>query len=344
MTRMPFVRSAVKEFFGKEPRRDINPDEAVALGAALFAYSISSGDLRDEALEAAEEAYEVAYRQTAVARRVLDGVERLRPAELASKQGPDRLQELLDQAELEIESHASLPELRAAELPAAVDKLKDELLEIERRAAELMRKSGLEPAETGESADPTLGSDGTPLPFDREALFETARERIAERVALAQDASEKVESRLEEAEEHGRARKVDLIDVTSHALGIAAAADVMSVLVPKNTRIPARHVRNFTTHQDGQTEVEIRVFQGPYSRASENHGLGSFVLEHIPPAARMQPKIEVAFELDASGMLAVSASDKLTGRQQSMRIEAPVALRQEESAESVVSERDEQFG
>jgi molecular chaperone DnaK (HSP70) len=340
MTRMPFVRNAVKQFFGKEPRRDINPDEAVALGAALFAYSISSGELREEALEAAEEAYEVAYRQTAVARRVLADVERLRPGELASKQGGDRLQDLLEQAELEIESQASLPELRAADLPAAVEKLKDELLEIERRAAEVMRKAQLD----AETSDDTLGSDGTPLPFDREALFETARERIAERVALAQDASEKAESRLEEAEAHGRARKVELIDVTSHALGIAAAADVMSVLVPKNTKIPARHVRNFTTHQDGQTEVEIRVFQGPYSRASENHGLGSFVLEHIPPAARMQPKIEVAFELDASGMLAVSASDKLTGRQQSMRIEAPVALRQEESAESVVPERDEQFG
>ncbi len=346
MTRMPFVRNAVKQFFGKEPRRDINPDEAVALGAALFAYSISSGDLREEALEAAEEAYEVAYRQTAVARRVLAEVERLRPAELGSRKVGDRLQELLDQAELEIESQASLPELRGAELPAAVDKLKDELLEIEKRAAEVMRRAQAEAVAEPQpdATDATLGSDATPLPFDREAVFETARERIAERVAAAQEASEAAESRLEEADEHGRARKVDLIDVTSHALGIAAAADVMSVLVPKNTRIPARLVRKFTTHQDGQTEVEIRVFQGPYARATENHGLGSFVLEHIAPAPRMQPKIDVAFELDASGMLSVSAADTLTGRQQSMRIEAPVALRQEESAESVLAEGDEQFG
>ncbi len=340
MTRMPFVRNAVKQLFGKEPRRDINPDEAVALGAALFGYSIASGDLREEALEAAEEAYEVAFKQTAVARKVLADVERLRPAELRPKEVGDRLQQLLDEAELEIETHGELPELRNAELPAAVERLKDEMLEIEKRAAEVIRKAQLE----AEASDATLGSEGTPPPFDRDALFDTAKEHIAERLALAHHASIAVETRLEEAEEHGRARKVELIDVTSHALGIAAAADVMSVMVPKNTRIPARHVRKFTTHEDGQTEVEIRVFQGPYPRASENHGLGSFVLEEIPPAPRLVPKIEVAFELDASGMLAVSASDGSTGRQQSMRIEAPVALRQEESGDSVVPEGDEQFG
>jgi molecular chaperone DnaK (HSP70) len=327
-TRMPLVREAVKAFFGKEPRRDINPDEAVALGAALFAYSLNADDLRKEAIEAAEEAYAVAIRQTGVARRVLADVERLRPTELGKKQLGDRLQSLLDEAEREIATAEAFTPPDAEELPEAVGRLRDELLGIERKAEELIER-----VHAGD-----LGDDGG-------ADLEAAADRLNRQLAQAQAASDQAQSRLDEAEEHGRARKVELIDVTSHALGIAAARDLFSIVIPKNTRIPAEQVRTFTTQQDGQTEVEIRVHQGPYARASENHGLGSFILEGIAATRRMEPKIDVAFRIDENGILAVTARDAATRREQGIRIESPLALRQDEAAELVGSgDSDQNFG
>jgi molecular chaperone DnaK (HSP70) len=327
---MPLVRDAVKAFFGKEPRRDINPDEAVALGAALFAYSLSADDLRREAIEAAEEAYAVAIRQTGVARRVLADVERLRPADLGKKQLGDKLQSLLDEAEREIATAESFTPPETDELPDAVGRLRDELLGIERKAEELIERANAH----GFDADDASGAD-----------LDAAADRLNRQLASAQAASEQAQSRLDEAEEHGRARKVELIDVTSHALGIASARDLFSIVIAKNTRIPAEQVRTFTTQQDGQTEVEIRVHQGPYARASENHGLGSFILEGITATRRMEPKIDVAFRIDENGILAVTARDSATRREQGIRIESPLALRQDEAAELVASpDQNENFG
>jgi molecular chaperone DnaK (HSP70) len=328
-TRMPLVREMVKEFFGKEPRRDINPDEAVALGAALFAYSLNADDLKREAIEAAEEAYAVAIRQTSVARRVLADVERLRPQEFGRKQLGDKLQLLLDEAEREIATAESITPPATNDLPAAVSRLRDELLGIERKAEELISWSAVQSRDGDDDTTPTnLGE---------------AQERLGRQVAQAQAASEQAQSRLDEAKEHGRARKVDLIDVTSHALGVAAAQDLFRIVIAKNTKIPAEQVRSFTTQQDGQTEVEIRVHQGPYARASENHGLGSFILEGIPAARRLEPKIDVTFRIDENGILAVTARDSATGHEQGIRIESPLALRQDESSE-IVEEPEQQFG
>ncbi len=325
-TRMPLVRTAVKEFFGREPRRDINPDEAVALGAALYAYSLNADELKQKALEAAEEAYAVAIRQTSVARRVLADVERLRPQELGKKQLGDRLQSLLDEAEREIATAEAFTPPSTADLPEAVGRLRDELLGIERKAEELIERATAHVGDGHESAH----------------LAEAA-DRLNRQLAQAQAASEQAQSRLDEAEQHSRARKVDLIDVTSHALGIAAARDLFSIIIPKNTKIPAEHVRAFTTQQDGQTEVEIRVHQGPYARATENHGLGSFILEGIPAARRLEPKIDVAFRIDESGILSVTARDSVTRREQGIRIESPLALRQDEAGD-LVNEPDQNFG
>jgi molecular chaperone DnaK len=138
---------------------------------------------------------------------------------------------------------------------------------------------------------------------------------------------------LREAGDHQNARRVELIDVTSHSLGIGAAADVMTVIIEHNTSVPAEQERIFTTNQDGQTEVEIRVYQGREKRASRNQLLGNFVLEGIAPSRRMDPKIAVRFRIDADGILSVRAHDQQSGTEQAMRIEDALGLQKIERPE-----------
>jgi molecular chaperone DnaK len=135
---------------------------------------------------------------------------------------------------------------------------------------------------------------------------------------------------LKSAAAHKSARRVDLKDVTSLPLGIASAGQIFTVLIDQNVIVPTEHQRIFTTNQDGQAEVEIRVFQGRSKAALDNQLLGSFILEGIAPARRMEPKIEVAFRIDENGILAVRARDADSGAQQGMRIEDPLGLQQVE--------------
>jgi molecular chaperone DnaK (HSP70) len=153
-----------------------------------------------------------------------------------------------------------------------------------------------------------------------------AASRLSAMIGHAAEASKEAVENLFEASEHASARKVDLADVTSHSLGIAATSDLFSMVIEQNTRIPAEMRRIFTTHQDGQREVSIRIHQGRSSRASENPMLGDFVLEGIEPAARMEPKIEVCFTIDENGILSVRARDQRSGAAQSIRIEDPLGL------------------
>ena len=135
---------------------------------------------------------------------------------------------------------------------------------------------------------------------------------------------------LKSAAEHKSARRVDLKDVTSLPLGIASAGQLFTVLIDQNVVVPTEHQRIFTTNQDGQAEVEIRVFQGRSKAVLDNQLLGSFILEGIAPARRMEPKIEVAFRIDENGILAVRARDAESGAQQGIRIEDPLGLQQVE--------------
>lgn len=105
-----------------------------------------------------------------------------------------------------------------------------------------------------------------------------------------------------------------LLDVTSQSLGIGMAGDITQVLIPHNSQIPCEESRVFTTSADNQKEVRIRVLQGESRRSSENEILGEFVLENIAPQPRGVPKIEVMFEIDADGIMHVSAKDKGTGK------------------------------
>ncbi len=133
----------------------------------------------------------------------------------------------------------------------------------------------------------------------------------------------------------GDVTDVLLLDVTPLSLGIETLGQVMSVLIEKNTTIPTKKTQTFSTADDNQTAVTIHVLQGERKQASGNKSLGQFNLEDIPPAPRGMPQIEVAFDLDANGILNVSAKDKATGKEQSIVIKASSGLSDEEIEQMV---------
>lgn len=128
----------------------------------------------------------------------------------------------------------------------------------------------------------------------------------------------------------GEMREVLLLDVTPLSLGIETLGGVNTILIPKNTTIPTSKTQIFSTAADNQTSVEIHVLQGERPMAADCKTLGRFILDGIPPAPRGVPQIEVTFDIDANGILNVSAKDKATGKEQSIRIEAQSGLSEEE--------------
>ena len=128
----------------------------------------------------------------------------------------------------------------------------------------------------------------------------------------------------------GEVKDVLLLDVTPLSLGIETLGGVMTKLIEKNTTIPTRASNVFSTADDNQTAVTIHVLQGERDRAADNKSLGKFDLTDIPPAPRGMPQVEVSFDIDANGILNVSAKDKATGREQKIVIKASSGLTEEE--------------
>jgi molecular chaperone DnaK len=129
----------------------------------------------------------------------------------------------------------------------------------------------------------------------------------------------------------GEVKDILLLDVTPLSLGVETLGGVMTVQIPRNTTIPTRKVETYSTAADNQPGVEIHVLQGERKFATDNRSLGKFKLDGIPPAPRGTPQIEVAFDIDANGILNVSAKDKATNKEQKITITASSGLSKEEA-------------
>ena len=190
--------------------------------------------------------------------------------------------------------------------------------------------AGLSPAEVH---DVILVGGQTRMPMVQSAVAEffgkEARKDVNPDEAVAMGAS------IQGAVLAGDVKDVLLLDVTPLTLGIETMGSVATPLIEKNTTIPTKKSQVFSTAEDNQTAVTIHVVQGEPKQATQNKSLGRFDLADIPPAPRGMPQIEVTFDLDANGILNVSAKDKATGKEQSIRITASGGLSEDEIEQMV---------
>jgi molecular chaperone DnaK len=130
----------------------------------------------------------------------------------------------------------------------------------------------------------------------------------------------------------GDVTDVLLLDVTPLSLGIETMGNIFDVVIEANTTVPTKKAKTYSTAADNQPSVEIHILQGERKMARDNRSVGRFILDGIPPSMRGTPQIEVTFDIDANGILSVSAEDKGTGKKQNIRIEASTGLSKEEVA------------
>ncbi len=251
-----------------------------------------------------------------------------------------RLKEAAEKAKIELSSaqqtEVNLPYITAdasgpkhlvqkltrAKFESLVEDLVDRTLEPVRVA---LQDAGLD---TGKINDVILVGGQTRMPLVQKKVADffgkESRRDVNPDEAVALGAS------IQAAVLAGDVNDVLLLDVTPLSLGIETLGGVTSVLIDKNTTIPTKKTQVFSTADDNQTAVTIHVVQGERKQAGQNKSLGRFDLADIPPAPRGMPQIEVAFDLDANGILNVSAKDKATGKEQSIVIKASSGLSDDE--------------
>lgn len=217
--------------------------------------------------------------------------------------------------------------LTRAKLEALVEDLVSRTLEPVKQS---LKDAGVS---TSEIDDVILVGGQTRMPKVQEAVSEffgkDARKDVNPDEAVAVGAA------IQGAVLGGDVKDVLLLDVTPLTLGIETMGQVMTPLIDKNTTIPTKASQTFSTAEDNQTAVTVHVLQGERKMASQNKSLGRFDLADIPPAPRGTPQIEVTFDIDANGIMHVSAKDKATGKEQSIQIKASSGLSDEEIEQMV---------
>jgi molecular chaperone DnaK len=251
-----------------------------------------------------------------------------------------RLKEAAEKAKIELSSsqqtEVNLPYITADATGPKHLVVKLSRFKLESLVEELVKRS-LEPVKTAlqdaglspsEIQDVILVGGQTRMPMVQKAVADffgkEPRKDVNPDEAVAMGAS------IQGAVLAGDVKDVLLLDVTPLTLGIETMGGVATPLIEKNTTIPTKKSQVFSTADDNQTAVTIHVVQGERKQAAENKSLGRFDLADIPPAPRGMPQIEVTFDLDANGILNVSAKDKATGKEQSIRITASGGLSEEE--------------
>ena len=251
-----------------------------------------------------------------------------------------RLKEAAEKAKIELSSsqqtEVNLPYITADATGPKHLVVKLSRSKLESLVEDLVKRS-LEPVKTAladaglspsEIQDVILVGGQTRMPLVQTAVAEffgkEARKDVNPDEAVAMGAS------IQGAVLSGDVKDVLLLDVTPLTLGIETMGGVATPLIEKNTTIPTKKSQVFSTAEDNQTAVTIHVVQGERKQAGQNKSLGRFDLADIPPAPRGMPQIEVTFDLDANGILNVSAKDKATGKEQSIRITASGGLSDED--------------
>jgi len=251
-----------------------------------------------------------------------------------------RLKEAAEKAKIELSSsqqtEVNLPYITADATGPKHLVVKLSRSKLESLVEDLVKRS-LEPVKTAlkdsglsasEIQDVILVGGQTRMPMVQQAVAEffgkEPRKDVNPDEAVAMGAS------IQGAVLAGDVKDVLLLDVTPLTLGIETMGGVATPLIEKNTTIPTKKSQVFSTAEDNQTAVTIHVVQGERKQAGENKSLGRFDLADIPPAPRGVPQVEVTFDLDANGILDVSAKDKATGKEQSIRITASGGLSDEE--------------
>jgi molecular chaperone DnaK len=292
----------VKEFFGKEPNKTVNPDEVVALGAAVQA-AVLGGEKTDILL--------LDVTPLSLGIETLGGV--MTQMIQRNTTIPTRKSEIFSTAsdnQTSVEVH-----VLQGERPMAGDN----------KTLGKFHLVGLTPKDIEEIV---LVGGSTRIPKVQEMVKDFFGKEPNK--SVNPDEVVALGAAVQAGVLGGEKTDILLLDVTPLTLGIETLGGVMTQMIPRNTTIPSRKSEIFSTASDNQTSVEVHVLQGERPMAGDNKTLGKFHLVGIPPAPRGVPQVEVTFDIDATGIVNVSAKDVGTGREQKITITASSGLSKEE--------------